>query len=97
VQTYVVLENWTDLGIRDFRGSQERAEASASVMAKLGVRMKDVYWTMGPFDLVSVVEAPSDEAVSAALLADAAKGNVRTTTLRAFSREEMADVARLLD
>ena len=57
-------------------------------MEKLGVELKDIYWTIGPYDLVLIVDAPDDEALAAALLRIGSAGNVRTTTLRAFSRDE---------
>jgi uncharacterized protein with GYD domain len=43
---------------------------------------------------VSVVEAPDDQALAAALLAVAGQGNIRTTTLRAFTADEMRGVIR---
>ena len=52
----------------------------------------DVYWTLGEHDIVTVVEAPDDESLTAALLMLGSAGNVRTKTMRAFSREEMRGV-----
>jgi uncharacterized protein with GYD domain len=54
-----------------------------------GVSFKEIYWTVGPYDLVGIVEAPDDETATAALLSVAGQGNIRTTTLRAFSASEM--------
>ena len=87
--TYVMLLNWTDQGIRDFKDSTQRSDAFAAAAQKLGARVLNLYWTVGPYDLVAVVEAPDDETVTAALLQVGALGNVRSTTLRAFEREEM--------
>ena len=56
------------------------------------MQFKDVYWTLGSHDIVALVEAPDDETLAAGLLAVGAQGNIRTTTLRAFSREEMRSV-----
>jgi uncharacterized protein with GYD domain len=58
-------------------------------MGGLGVTIKDVYWTLGPYDVAVVVDAPDDQTLTAALLRLAAQGNVRTTTLRAFGPDEM--------
>jgi uncharacterized protein with GYD domain len=87
--TYVTLLNWTDQGIRNHRDTPERAEAFGAAAQKLGVKLLHIYWTVGPHDLVAVVEAPDDETATAALLQLGAMGNVRSTTLRAFDREEM--------
>ncbi|MCM2578183.1 GYD domain-containing protein [Streptomyces meridianus] len=90
--TYVTLLNWTDQGIRNFEDTTQRAEAFAAATQKLGVKLLDFYWTVGPYDLLAVVEAPDDETATAALLQVGALGNVRSTTLRAFGRDEMARI-----
>jgi uncharacterized protein with GYD domain len=86
--TYVVLFNWTDQGIKKYKDSPGRVEDARAAMAKQGVQIRDIYWTLGAHDLVATVEARDDETLSAALLQLAAAGNVRSTTLRAFSRDE---------
>jgi uncharacterized protein with GYD domain len=86
--TYVTLINWTDQGVRNFKDSVDRYEAAGEAMSGLGVSFKDVYWTLGPYDIVGILEAPDDESATAALLQVAALGNIRTTTLRGFSLDE---------
>jgi len=83
---YIVLANWTDQGIRNFQDSQKRAADFAGLVRSMGGTVKDIYWTIGPYDIVVVVEAPDDETVTAAALKVSGLGNVRTTTLRAFSQ-----------
>jgi uncharacterized protein with GYD domain len=90
--TYVSLLNWTDQGIANFKDTVDRYEAARDAAAAHGVIFKDVYWTVGQHDLVSVVEAPDDETATAFLLGLAAQGNLRSTTLRAFSADEMRSV-----
>lgn len=90
--TYVVLLNWTDQGIANAPDSLNRAAAAASALRKAGGRMRDNYWTIGPYDAVSIVDAPDDETLTAWLLQTCAQGYVRTTTLRAFDRKEMATI-----
>ena len=91
--TYVVLLNWTEQGIRDFKDSPARADAGREEMAKLGVTLKDIYWTVGQHDLVLICESPDDDSIAAALLRLGSAGNVRSTTLRAFTRSEFNEVA----
>ena len=87
--TYINLLNWTEKGIGQFKGTVERAEAAKQLAEKLGGRLKEIYWTVGPYDLVAVSEAADDESATAFALALGSLGNVRTTTLRAFSGEDM--------
>jgi uncharacterized protein with GYD domain len=91
--TYVVLMNWTDQGIKSFKDSPSRADAGKEEMAKLGVTMNEIYWTVGPYDVVLLCDAPDEESMTTALLRLGSAGNVRTTTLRAFTREEFDRVA----
>jgi len=90
--TYVALFDWTDQGVRNFKDTVDRYETARDQLERLGVTFKDVYWTLGSHDIVGVIDAPDDESLAAALLAVAAQGNVRTTTLRAFSTDEMRNV-----
>ena len=90
--TYIALIDWTDQGVRAFKDSVDRYEAAQSAFESLGVRFTDIRWTLGTHDIVATVDAPDDETLAAALLSVAAQGNIRTTTLRAFTREEMQTV-----
>jgi uncharacterized protein with GYD domain len=89
---YIALIDWTEQGVRDFKNTVDRYEAAQSAFESLGVRFTDVWWTLGTHDIVAAVEAPDDETLAAALLSVAAQGNIRTTTLRAFTRDEMRTV-----
>jgi uncharacterized protein with GYD domain len=90
--TYVVLIDWTDQGVAAYRDTVKRADAASQALERLGGKMKELYWTLGPHDIVAVVEAPDDETATAFAVATAAQGNVRTTTLRAFDREQVQTI-----
>jgi uncharacterized protein with GYD domain len=92
VPTYVVLLNWTDQGVRNYKDTLDRAEAASKALEALGGRMKDLYWTLGPHDVVAIAEAPDDETATAFALATGAQGSIRSTTLRAFDREEVKGI-----
>jgi uncharacterized protein with GYD domain len=89
---YVVLIDWTDQGVRGFKDSVDRYESSKSQLEALGATFTDIYWTLGGHDIVAVVDAPDDETLAAGLLATAGGGNIRSTTLRAFTADEMRGV-----
>jgi uncharacterized protein with GYD domain len=90
--SYVVLFNWTDQGIKNYKDSPGRVDAARGEMEKSGVRIREIFWTLGPHDLVAILEAPDDEKLTTTLLALGAQGNVRTTTLRAYTREEFTQL-----
>ena len=70
----------------------DRYEAARGQLESLGVQFADIYWTLGSHDIVAIADAPDDETLAAGLLAVAGAGNVRTTTLRAFTADEMRGV-----
>ena len=90
--TYVSLFNWTDQGIRNVRETLDRAQKTDELAQKHGARFVQLYWTIGPHDIVAIVEAPDDESATAFLLELGSSGNLRTTTLRAYDREEMSGI-----
>jgi uncharacterized protein with GYD domain len=90
--TYVALVDWTEQGVQGFKDSVDRYEAAQSQMRSMGVEFTSIYWTLGSHDMVSIVEAPDDQTLAAAMLRVAGLGNIRTTTLRAFSADEMRGV-----
>lgn len=85
--TFVSLITWTEQGIRGYKETVNRADAFAAAVENLGGHLVSIHWTVGPYDLVAVVEAPDEETAVAALLQVGAVGNVRTMTMRAFDRE----------
>jgi uncharacterized protein with GYD domain len=87
--TYVALLNWTDQGIKNVKDTTKRASAAGDAMQKMGVTLKETYWTLGTYDVVAVMEAPDDETLTAALMRLGAEGNTRTTTMRAFTSSEV--------
>jgi uncharacterized protein with GYD domain len=92
--TYVSLFNWTDQGIRNVKDTVQRYERSQEQQDKHGVSLQMIYWTIGQYDIVVIAEAADEESITAFLLELASAGNLRTTTLRAYDREEMS---RILD
>lgn len=93
---YVVLVNWTDQGIRNVKQTIDRTDHGGEISEKHGLKQKQAYWTVGAYDMVTVFEAPNDEAISAHLLEICSLGNVRTTTLRAYNEEEMLGILQRL-
>ena len=94
--TYVALMNWTDQGVRNVRDTVHRREQADALADKHGAKIEQVYWTVGPYDLVTILQAPDDESATAMLLELGTGGNLRTTTLRAYDRDEMSGILQRL-
>ena len=87
--TYLVIGNFTDQGVRNVKDTLKRLETVRGVAKKLGITVKDAYWTLGQYDIALVAEAPDEAAMTAFGLSVGAQGNVRTQTIRAFTTDEM--------
>lgn len=94
--TYIVLANFTDQGIKNIKDSPKRIDAMEQLVQKAGGKLIGFYATMGQYDLVIIAEGPSDEAAFAQLITMGMLGNVRTRTLKAFSRQEYAKILEKL-
>ena len=90
--TYIVLASFTDQGIRTIKDTTKRADAVRESARKMGIETKSLYWTVGKYDVVVTFEAPDDAAMTALSLAISSAGNVRTHTLRAFTKEEVTGI-----
>jgi uncharacterized protein with GYD domain len=86
--TYIALTQWTSKGVENVKDSPARLQKAREAARAAGGEVKGFYMTMGRYDMVLFMEAPSDEAYARAMLAIASTGAVRTETLRAFSEEE---------
>jgi uncharacterized protein with GYD domain len=87
--TYIGLMSFTDKGIQAVKDTTKRAAAAKEAAAKFGVNMREIFWTVGEFDMVCVLEADDEKALAAFSLASAMKGNVRSRSLRAYGAAEM--------
>ena len=65
--TYVGLMTFTDKGIQTVKDTTRRAAATREAAKKAGVNMREILWTMGEFDLVSIIEAEDEQAAVAIL------------------------------
>ena len=90
--TYVVLAKFTEQGVRNVKDSPKRADAFKEMAKTFGVTVKEIVWTQGRYDIVTLVEAPDESATMSLNLSLAALGNVRTETMRAFSATEMTKI-----
>ena len=90
--TYVTLLNFTDQGIKTVKDTVQRVEAATALGKRLGTNLKETFWTLGPYDVVAVIEAPDDETATRFALAVGSQGNVRTLSMRAFGRDEMTRI-----
>lgn len=93
---YISLLSLTEQGIRNLKGAPERLRLSEQLAEQLGAKIHAFYLTMGTYDYVEIFEAPDDETAARLLLTVAGRGNVRSTTLKAFTREQFERIVAAL-
>lgn len=94
--TFITTVKLTEQGIKAIQDTTKRAGSLKSAAKKLGIKLVNVYWTLGAFDGLLVFEAPDDEAATALMLQVASQGNVQTTTARAFVSTEMDKILGMM-
>lgn len=86
--TFITYLNFTEQGVKAIKEVPKRYEASKALVQKLGGRVVCAYVTTGKYDAISVIEMPNGETMAKYSATLAARGFVRTTTVRAFTPEE---------
>lgn len=85
---YILLLNWTEQGIKNIKNSGARYDAAKELAAKSGCTLETIYMTMGKYDQVAIVDAPSDEALATFNLRVGMLGFTRSVTMKAFPEAE---------
>jgi uncharacterized protein with GYD domain len=93
---YIGLYRMTDQGIKNVKDAPNRVEEAIKGAEAMGGKVIGVYSVMGEYDYVAIGEFPSDESAMAFAMAIGSGGNVRTTTLKAFKKEEFAEIVKKL-
>jgi len=91
---YVILGNFTQKRMETIKNLPEGIKESKKVFEFYGVKIKEMVFTMGRYDVVGICEAPDAEAVSKALLSWGSKGLLRTETLTGFTPEKMIELVK---
>jgi uncharacterized protein with GYD domain len=94
--TYIGLYKLTDQGIKDIKNAPGRVEEAIKGAQAMGGKVLGVYIVAGEYDYVTIGEFPSDQVAMTFALALGSRGNVRTTTVKAFTKEEFAEMVKKL-
>ena len=90
--TYVSLMKLTDQGIKDIKDAPQRIKDGIKGVEAMGGKVTSFYLTMGDYDYVTIAEFPNDEIGMTYLMGLGSLGNIRTTTLKAFTTEQMTEM-----
>jgi uncharacterized protein with GYD domain len=74
------------------KGLPESVKEGREVFKSFGVKIREMIFTMGRYDLVAIGEAPTAEAMTKALLSWGSKGLLKTETLTGFAPVKMIEL-----
>ena len=89
---YINLVRWTDLGIKNIKEAPQRIDAFKKAVEAAGGKLNGFYFTMGKYDIVTIIDVPSDEAYANVVLSTASKGSIRTETMKAFTEAQFRSI-----
>jgi uncharacterized protein with GYD domain len=90
--TFISTIKFTEQGIKSIKDTTKRAASVKAAAKKMGVKVTNIFWTLGNYDGLLIFEAPDDETATALMLRLSSMGNLKTTTARAFTAAEMDEI-----
>ena len=90
--TYILLTNFTEQGIHNVKDTVKRVRAFKELAKSLGANVREVYWVLGQYDTINILDVPDEATAVAVALSLGELGNVRLQTLRAFSEFEVDNI-----
>jgi uncharacterized protein with GYD domain len=92
----ILLMKLTDQGVKDIKNAPQRIEQAISTFEKMGGKLISFYAVTGEYDYISIGESPNEEVGMIFAMGLSALGNVRTTTIDAYTKEEFAEMVKKL-
>jgi uncharacterized protein with GYD domain len=86
--TYILLSTLTDEGSQTIKKRPGRIREVNKEVENLGAKIKAQYALLGPYDFLTIVEAPDNETVGRVSIELGARGSVKITTLAAIPIDE---------
>ena len=87
--TYIILSTLTSHGRKTLKENPERIKEVSKEGERIGVKVLAQYATLGPYDFVNIVEAPSNEAISRVAVILGSRGSVKTITMAAIGLDDL--------
>ena len=85
--TYIMLMKFLDPGLDSIQNASAGRAAGKKAAKALGITWKQQYLIMGEYDVITILDAPSDEVVAKFALMGMT-GSLAITTMRAFTESE---------
>jgi len=81
--TYIVLSNLTDEGRKTIKERPQRIKEVNKEIEAMGIKVLGQYAVLGPYDFVTILDAPNNEAVMKMSVELGSRGSVQLMSLPA--------------
>ncbi|MCX5807513.1 MAG: GYD domain-containing protein [Proteobacteria bacterium] len=88
---YIMISTLTDEGRKTIKNHPERIEEVNREIENMGAKVLAQYALLGPYDFITILDAPSNEAVSKISIDLGSRGTIQITTLPALLVDEFID------
>jgi uncharacterized protein with GYD domain len=89
--TYILLSSLNPGGLETLRERPDRLREVNQEIEKMGAKVKEQYAVLGPFDFVTILDAPDNDTVAKISVAMGARGTVRIQSLPATPVDQFID------
>lgn len=88
MSNYVILSKLTDEGRKTIRQKPERMLEVNREIEGMGVKVKQQFAVLGPYDFVNIVEAPDNDTIMRMSVELGSRGSVELLTMPAMTVDE---------
>lgn len=86
---YIMLSTLTSQGAETIKKDPERIKQVNQEVEKMGGKIISQYAVLGPYDFITILEAPDNETVTRISLEISARGSVKILTLAAVCVDDL--------
>jgi len=91
---YIMLSSLTEQGARTIKTKPGRIKEVNEEVEKMGGKILSQFAVLGPYDFITILEAPDNETVARISLEISSRGSVKITTLSAIDIDDFISKAK---
>jgi uncharacterized protein with GYD domain len=88
--TFVMLTNLTPEGVQTLKNNPNRVQEVNKEVEQLGAKVKDQWAVLGPYDFITIVEAPDETTMAKVSVELGSRGTMSSQTLAAIPAKDLA-------
>ena len=92
--TYVILSKLTDEGRKTIKENPKRILEVNKELEKMGIKVKEQYAVLGPYDFVNIVEAKDNDAIMKMSVELGSRGSVQLLTLAGITVSDFVKIIK---